>query len=100
MVEIPSIGPGSVGPINRASERTEAYKVTENQPQRSEQLGDRVELSRQAVLLDRLLQLPDVRQDLVKQVREAITSGTYEIENKLDAAIDGLLRDDADWDRV
>ena len=100
MVEIPSIGPGSVGPINRASERIEAYRVSENRPQQSEPLGDRVELSPQAVLLDRLLQLPDVRGDLVEQVREAITSGTYETEAKLNAAIDGLLRDEADWDRV
>ena len=92
MVEIPSIGPGSVGPINRAAQ-TEAYRVTENLRPQSEPIGDRVELSRHALLLDRLIQLPDVREDLVKGVQDAIADGTYETDDKLSATIEGLLRD-------
>ncbi len=91
MVEIPSIGPGSVGPIRAA--QTEAYRVTENLRPQPEPLGDRVELSRHAILLDRLLQLPDVREDLVKGVRDAIADGTYETDDKLSAAIESLLPD-------
>ncbi len=93
MVEIPSIGPGSVGPINRAAALTAAYRIAEDRPSRSEPLGDRVELSRHAVLLDRLRQLPDVREDLVDEVRNAITAGTYETDAKLTAAVEGLVRD-------
>lgn len=95
MVEIPSIGPGSVGPINRAVALTAAaYKITGDRPSRStEPLGDRVELSRHALLLDRLRQLPDVREDLVDEVRTAIGAGTYETDEKLTAAIVGLLPD-------
>lgn len=93
MAEIPSIGPGSVGPINRAVQ-TEAYnRATETLHPESRRLGDRVELSRHAVLLDQLRQLPDVRTDLVKAVREAIADGTYETDDKLSVAIDGLLRE-------
>ncbi len=92
MAEIPSIGPGSVGPINRAAALSAAYRITEDRPSRSSApLGDRVELSRHAVLLDRLRHLPDVREDLVDEVRDAIGAGTYETDEKLTAAVKGLL---------
>ncbi len=91
MVEIPSIGPGSVGPINPPAALTAASRITEGLQPRSSPLGDRVELSRQAVLLDRLRQLPDVREDLVAEVRDAIAAGTYETDDKLIAAVEGLL---------
>ncbi len=95
MAEIPSIGPGSVGPINRAAALTAAaYKNTGDRSSRSsEPLGDRVELSRHAVLLDQLRQLPDVRQDLVDEVRNAIEAGSYETDDKLTAAVEELVRD-------
>ena len=92
MPEIPSIGQGSVGPINRAAP-TSAYQATENLRRNSEPLGDRVELSRHAVLLDRLRQLSGVREDLVKTVREAIDNGTYETDAKVDVAIRRMLDD-------
>ncbi len=91
MAEIPSIGPGSVGPINRPAALTAAYRITEGLQSRSEPLGDRVELSQHAVLLDRLRQLPDVREDLVDEVRKAIADGTYQTDDKLTAAVEGLL---------
>jgi len=91
MAEIPSIGPGSVGPIDRAAALTAAYRITEDLRPRSEPLGDRVELSRHAVLLDRLRQLPDVRADLVDKVRDAIAGETYETDDKLTAAVERLL---------
>ncbi len=93
MSEIPSIGQGAVGPINRTAP-TSAYQATENLRRHdSEPLGDRVELSRHAVLLDRLRQLPGVREDLVKTVREAIDNGTYETRGKLDLAVRRMLDD-------
>ncbi len=93
MAEIPSIGPGSVGPINRAAALGAAYRITKDLQTRSELIGDRVELSRHAVLLDRLRQLPDVRTDLVAEVRDAIADGSYETDDKLTAAVEGLLPD-------
>ena len=92
MVEIPSIGQGAVGPINRTAP-TSAYQATENLRRQSEPLGDRVELSRHAVLLDRLRNLPGVREELVQTIRQAIADGTYETDAKLDVAVRRVLDD-------
>ncbi len=92
MPEIPSIGHGAVGPINRAASIS-AYQNTESVREQIEPLGDRVELSRHAQLLDRLRQLPEVRSDLVEQIKQSIADGTYESADKLDAAIARLLED-------
>ena len=92
MPEIPSIGHGSVGPVDRtqaasaAQERAGVRAIAE--PPR-----DRVEVSEHARLLDRLRRLPDIRQDLVTTVRQSIDDGTYETPQKLDAAIQQLLED-------
>ncbi len=93
MAEIPSIGHGSVGPINRAAPMS-AYQATERASRNGETVaGDRVELSQHAVLLDRLRHLPDVRTDLVNDVSTAIRDGTYETDEKLIAAAARLLED-------
>ncbi len=87
MTEISSIGHGSVGPINRAAP-TSAYQATQKpDPDGGPVGGDRVELSRHALLLDRLRQLPDVRTDLVNDVSAAISDGTYETDEKLGTAV-------------
>ena len=92
MAEIPSIGQGAVGPINRTVP-TSAYQATENLRRQSEPLGDRVELSQHAVLLDRLRSLPGVREELVQAARQAIADGTYDTDAKLDVAIQRMLDD-------
>jgi negative regulator of flagellin synthesis FlgM len=93
MPEIPSIGRGSVGPVNRASGLS-PYEVTPKPHERNGQVGDRVELSAHARLLDRLLQLPDVRTELVEAVRQAIRDGTYETPEKLDVAVRRLFEEE------
>ncbi len=93
MAEIPSIGHGSVGPINRAAP-TSAYQATEKpSPDGEPFAGDRVELSRHALLLDRLRQLPDVRTELVNDVSAAISDGTYETNEKLISAVARLIEE-------
>ena len=94
MPEIPSIGHGAVGPINRAvspgvSSASSAVRAQSNGV-RSE---DRVELSDHARLLERLRSLPEVRQDLINRVRDEIAGGTYESPEKLDEALQRLLDD-------
>jgi anti-sigma28 factor (negative regulator of flagellin synthesis) len=37
--------------------------------------------------------MPDVRMARIEAVKQAIAAGTYESPEKLQAAIDGLLRD-------
>ena len=93
MPEIPSIGQGSVGPVNRAA----GVSPLNGRLQRHEhngRAGDRVELSAHATLLNRLLQMPDVRTELVERVRQAIADGTYETPEKLDAAVAKLLKEE------
>lgn len=54
---------------------------------------DQVELSNAAQLLSKIAELPDVRQDLVDRIKASIADGSYETEDKTDAAIDSLLED-------
>lgn len=94
MPEIPSIGHGSVGPTNRALSATAYQNYTAQRLREAiTPPGDRVELSRHARLLDQLRRLPEVRTDLVEQIRRSIETGTYETPEKLDAAIERLLED-------
>ena len=46
-----------------------------------------------AYFLSRLRDMPDIRTDLVERIREEIANGTYETQERLDGAIDGLLED-------
>lgn len=94
MPEIPSVGHGSVGPVERAINASLAGNSAGSKVAPHEtRLGDRVELSQHAQLLDRLRQLPDARTDLVEGVRKAIAGGTYETPEKLDVAIGRLIDD-------
>ena len=44
-------------------------------------------------LLKRLKDIPDSRKDLVRRVRKAIADGNYDTPERLDAAIDAMLRE-------
>lgn len=55
--------------------------------------SDRLELSDHAVLLSRLRELPAVRVDLVDRVRAEIDSGAYESAERVDAALESLIRE-------
>jgi flagellar biosynthesis anti-sigma factor FlgM len=52
---------------------------------------DRIELSDHARLLDRLRQMPDVRQDRVDRIRAAIARGGYDNDARLNSAIERLI---------
>jgi negative regulator of flagellin synthesis FlgM len=94
MPEIPSVGPGSVGPINRA-QRAPARQSLESKPHalNGTGSGDRVELSDHARLLEQIRRLPEIRSDLVDRVRGEIAAGTYETPAKLDVAVERLAQD-------
>jgi hypothetical protein len=55
--------------------------------------SDRVELSDRARLLSKLASLPPVRQDLIDTARAAIEAGSYDGEEVLNQAIEGMLQD-------
>jgi negative regulator of flagellin synthesis FlgM len=52
---------------------------------------DELQLSDAADLAARVHDLPDIRQDRVSALRQAIAAGTYETDDKLNLALDRLL---------
>jgi anti-sigma28 factor (negative regulator of flagellin synthesis) len=52
---------------------------------------DRVEISQQAQLLEKIHQLPDVRQDKIDAITDAISNNTYLTEDKLDIAVNRMI---------
>lgn len=53
--------------------------------------ADQLDISREADLVSRIHDIPDVRADRVAELRAAIESGTYETPDKLDIALGRLL---------
>ena len=91
-------GLGAAQAAHRVNEATAAYRAcaqAEAAPAapRWAEGRDRVELSEHARHLDAVRALPDVRMAKVEAIRQAIAGGTYESPEKLQSAIDGLLRD-------
>jgi negative regulator of flagellin synthesis FlgM len=69
----------------------DASSIIEASPIRRQ--GDQVEVSEVAAYLNKLRQLPPVRQDLVESARAQIAADTYDTPEKLDTALDELLND-------
>ncbi|MCC6284110.1 MAG: flagellar biosynthesis anti-sigma factor FlgM [Phycisphaerales bacterium] len=57
---------------------------------------DRVELSDKARYMQRLREVPPMRQELVDRVREEIAQGNYDTPEKFAQALDALLDDVAE----
>lgn len=92
MTGISPIEAGVVGRVGRVSDgaRRAATEAGAESPRRA---GDRVEVSPMARYLAKLNDIPSVREDLVARVRAEIESGTYDTPEKLEAAIDALVRE-------
>ena len=52
---------------------------------------DRVEFSQHAQLLEKVHQMPEVRQDKIDTIREAIENNTYLTSDKLDLAVSRMI---------
>ena len=85
-------GPAGVGgadPIQSAgSLRTKAVQGTQ-----AVSRADRVEISEMARFLDKISRLPDIRREKVNAVRDEIARGVYETPEKLEKAIENLLKE-------
>lgn len=94
MSDISSIGSGLVGPLNRSVPQAPVHTngVTTGEERGSDR-NDRVELSERARWLDRLRNLPEIRQERVQNLRELIASGNYETDDKIDLAMERLLNE-------
>lgn len=53
---------------------------------------DQVEISETAQMLSRMQQ-PEIRMDKVEKARQAIAQGTYETPDKIEVAVDRILKD-------
>ena len=54
-------------------------------------VGDEVQISDAAKLIEKMQQIPDIRQDRVASIRAQIAQGAYETPERLDAAVSRLL---------
>jgi len=97
---------GSAGRVvGRAEVR--ADRVEASRPGASDELsrgvrgagreGDRVELSARAQWIQRAKELPDVRTDLVQNVRSQIEAGSYDTAEKLETALDQMIDEERRW---
>lgn len=55
--------------------------------------GDQVEISHIAKFLSQMAELPDVRHGKIASIRAALNQGAYDVEGRLDEAVDRLLDD-------
>ena len=65
-------------------------------PQKAAQTGyatgtDQLDISREADMVSRARELPDIRAERVAELRAAIEAGTYETADKLDIAVGRLM---------
>lgn len=71
----------------------EAASVPPQTQAQNTQPADVVEISQVAHLAAQAQALPEVRADLVAQVKAEIAAGTYETPERLEIALDGLMDD-------
>lgn len=78
-------GPQPIGPphMGRASQPAA--------PSSGASIQDELQLSPEAQLIEKVHQLPDIRQELVARIRAEIAAGTYETDEKLQIAVGRLL---------
>jgi len=56
-------------------------------------ISDVVEISEAARLVGKVQQMPDVRTELVESVKSKIAAGTYETPERIEIAVDRLIRE-------
>ncbi len=96
MSEISVIGNAVVGkvPIEASSAPTEPVEVTAQAVEGSH-VADHVDFSQKAQMLEKIHQLPNVRQHRIDAIKEAIATNTYLTDDKLDLAINRMIDETA-----
>ena len=98
MPDIASINNNSVGPLHavQAPGRISGERTVEQGQCPVHMLGMIAWKCHAASWLQTLRDLPEVRQDRIDHVRQAIQDEAYVTPDKIEQAIDGLLRDAVD----
>jgi len=82
---------GTYGPAPQLRARPAGVETPAQSARGAELLGDRVEISEQATLMQKLIKGPEIRGDLVRRIRAEIEAGTYETPERINATVDILL---------
>ena len=96
MSEISAIGNAVVGSVRPTSTTTPTNAVEVTAPASdidASSTVDHVEFSKQAQMLEKIHQLPEVRQHKIDAIRNAIASNTYLTDEKVDIALNRLVND-------
>lgn len=83
----------SGSPVTRLHGRKAELNGTQASQEESRLGNDTVEISDVAKYLGEIKKLPEVRQDKVDSIRQAIADGSYTTDDKLDTVVSGLLED-------
>ena len=81
----PAGGAGAIEPVGRA--------ISANPAAPSQGVSDVVEISLAARLTAKLQETPAIRADLVERVKAEIASGAYETPERIQIAVERLLKD-------
>lgn len=88
---------GPTGPVGGPDKIEPKRKVTSSQPPSApKDTGDSVEVSEAARFISEALQLPEVRQDKIDEIRRAIENGTYETDTKIQQALEKFIQKNLD----
>ncbi len=60
-------------------------------PSAADPIQDELDISDAGKMVDRVKQVPDIREDRVARIRAQIDAGTYETDEKLELAVGRLL---------
>ena len=97
MSDMSVIGNAMVGSVRSTTPQTKApaVEVTNTEDASTQEVvrTDQVEFSEQAKWLEKIHQLPEVRQDQIDSLKEAIASNTYLSDDKLQIAFDRLIEE-------
>ncbi len=94
MSEISAIGNTVVGNVRPASPTTPTNAVEVAAPATESSVAntvDHVELSEHAQMLEKIHQLPEVRNERIDAIKEAIANDTYLTDVKVNSAIEILI---------
>ena len=68
-----------------------AHQAESSAPRPHIAVTDELDISREAELMSRMSELPEIRADKVAELKAAIEAGTYETTEKLEGAVDRIL---------
>ena len=84
-------GPAPIDPSKKVGKTQKAADAS------STPLTDKVEISDGARLLSEVLGLPGVRQEKIEAIKQLIEDGKFDTEERLQGAIDELLKENPDF---